>query len=577
MQAFAALYDALDASTSLKDKHAALVQGLGAMAPADAAWAAHLLGGGRMTDAVGESGKTGRIASSTELRRWLQEESGHPEWLIEDCYAHVGDLAETIALLLPDRRSMGSGQPSDTVNADTEDPAPGLAEEALRLRRVAGADEGIRRAAVVEGWRRWPHPVRFVYTKLLTGALRVGVSSGLLQKSLADIANVPPAVMAERLVGGFAPTAESWRALLAPDNVDIGANPDSGMQGSPRAVEMARPYPFYLAAPLESAPERLGNIADWQIEWKWDGIRAQIIRRGGRVLLWSRGEERLDGRFPEVEAAAMALPDGTVLDGELLAWRDAAPLPFAVLQTRVQRKKPGAKVLAEAPVRFLAFDLLELDGLDLRERPLRARRAALEQLISSTNTVARVNGHAGFGISPTLDPRDWSAAAALRESARATGAEGLMLKLRDGRYRIGRRRGEVWKWKLDPRSVDAVLLYAQAGHGRRSTLHTDCTFALWDGEALVPVAKAYSGLSDAEFIELDRWVRAHTRERFGPVRSVEPQLVFEIGFEGVQRSPRHKSGVAVRFPRILRWRRDKSAPDADGLDTLKAMIDGWTR
>jgi DNA ligase-1 len=563
MLAFAALYDALDASTSLNDKRAAMVAGLSAMPPADAAWAAHLLAGGKITDKAGGADRAGdrkspgKIASSGELRRWLQEESGHPEWLIEDSYAHVGDLAETIALLLPERELAASE-------------GVGLADEIARLRAAAGTDEATRRAAVVEGWRRWPGSARFVYTKLLTGALRVGVSSGLLQQALAEIAQVPPAVMAERLVGGVAPTAEAWAALLAPD--------EGTADAAPRAVDLARPYPFYLASPLEAPAESLGDIADWQLEWKWDGIRAQLIRRGGRTVLWSRGEERLDGRFPEVEAAALALPDGTVLDGELLAWRDDAPLPFALLQTRIQRKKPGAKVLADAPVRFVAFDLLEADGVDLRERPLRERRAAMEMLVASANGSADAASTSRqgptLGLSPALDPPDWAAAAALRDSARAMHAEGLMLKARDGAYRIGRRRGEVWKWKLDPRSVDAVLLYAQAGHGRRSTLHTDCTFALWDGDALVPVAKAYSGLTDAEFLELDRWVRAHTRERFGPVRSVEPELVFEIGFEGVQASSRHKSGVAVRFPRMLRWRRDKRAAEADSLATLKGMIDG---
>jgi DNA ligase-1 len=566
MLAFAALYDALDASMSLNDKRVALMQGLRAMPAADAAWAAHLLGGGKITDGVGASGsgagggsaeKVGKIASSVELRRWLQEASGHPEWLIEDSYAHVGDLAETIALLLPDRAEASLGSEHAASGAAHGDPAAapetrGLADEILRLRAAAGADEATRRAAVLDGWQRWQGSARFVYTKLLTGALRVGVSGGLLQQALAEIAAVPSAVMAERLVGGVTPTVEAWAGLLAPDS----------------AVDPTRPYPFYLASPLDAPHESLGEIADWQVEWKWDGIRAQLIRRGGRTLLWSRGEERLDGRFPEVEVGSASLPDGTVLDGELLAWRDDAPLPFAVLQTRIQRKKPGAKVLAEAPVRFVAFDLLEADGADLREAPLRARRARLESIVASSTAPH------SLGLSPSLDPPDWMAAAALRGRAREKNAEGLMLKHRDGAYRTGRRRGEVWKWKLDPRSVDAVLLYAQAGHGRRSTLHTDCTFALWDGEALVPVAKAYSGLTDAEFLELDRWVRAHTRERFGPVRSVEPQLVFEIGFEGVQHSPRHKSGVAVRFPRMLRWRRDKTAQQADALDTLKAMIDG---
>lgn len=550
MLAFAALYDAIDASTALTDKRAALVRGLRAMPAADAAWAVHLLAGGKIGGA-----KAGKIAASGELRRWLCEESGHPEWLIEDSYAHVGDLAETIALLLPER----AGEASDGD-------APGLAEEIARLRAVAGRDEATRRAAVVDGWRRWRGSARFVFTKLLTGGLRVGVSGGLLQQALAELAQVPVATMAERLVGGIAPTPQAWSVLVAPLG-DEGAAGDPANDPAQAAERAARPYPFQFSSPLDGDPGALGPIDDWQLEWKWDGIRAQLIRRAGRVVLWSRGEERLDGRFPDVEGAAMALPDGTVLDGELLAWRDGAPLPFAVLHTRIQRKRPGPKVLAEAPVRFLAFDLLEDEGVDRRDAPLRQRRARLEARVDAMSLDA-------IGLSPVLSPADWAAAAALRAAARQHQAEGLMLKHRAGAYRAGRRRGETWKWKLDPRSVDAVLLYAQAGHGRRSTLHTDGTFALWDGEALVPVAKAYSGLTDAEFLELDRWIRAHTRERFGPVRAVEPQLVFEIGFEGVQASPRHKSGVAVRFPRILRWRRDKAAHEADVLATLKAMIDG---
>lgn len=558
MRAFAALYDALDASTALGEKRDALVRSLRAMPAADAAWAVHLLAGGKIG-----GGKSGRIATRGELRRWLGEESGHPEWLVEDSYAHVGDLAETIALLLPE----GPPGPQTASDGTPTLDGHGLADEVARLRRVAGAEDAVRRLAVVEGWRRWRGSARFVFTKLLTGGLRVGVSGGVLQQALVEIAGVPAPVMAERLVGGLVPTAEAWEALVAADDgggVAEGHEGESVALVPTRAVDRARPYPFHLASPLEGGVDTLGAVGDWQVEWKWDGIRAQLIRRGGRVVLWSRGEERLDGRFPEVEAAAAALPDGTVLDGELLAWRDDAPLPFAVLQTRIQRKRPGPKALAEAPVRFVAFDLLEADGLDLRQAPLRERRVRLESLLESSS----------LGLSPALDPPDWSAAAALRAAARERQAEGLMLKHRDGAYRVGRKRGELWKWKLDPRSVDAVLLYAQAGHGRRATLHTDCTFALWDGDSLVPVAKAYSGLTDAEFLDLDRWVRAHTRERFGPVRSVTPELVFEIGFEGVQRSPRHKSGVAVRFPRILRWRRDKGAAEADRLDTLKAMIHG---
>ena len=321
-----------------------------------------------------------------------------------------------------------------------------------------------------------------------------------------------------------------------------------------------------LANDPEAVARALGPIDDWLLEWKWDGIRLQLLRRDGDVALWSRGEERLDGRFPEIEAAAMALPDGTVLDGELLAWREGedAPLAFTALQTRIQRLKPGPKTLADTPVRMQVYDLLELGGEDWRARPQHERRAALEVLIAA-------HGDPRIVVSPRVEADSWAAAAQLREEARDRGVEGLMLKRASAAYQTGRRRGDWWKWKIDPLTIDAVLLYAQAGHGRRSTLYTDDTFGLWDGDALVPVAKAYSGLDDSEILALDKWIRAHTLERFGPVRSVRAHHVFELGFEAVNVSKRHKSGIAVRFPRILRWRQDKPMAEADRLDTLKAL------
>src|SRR5690606_14867813 len=323
---------------------------------------------------------------------------------------------------------------------------------------------------------------------------------------------------------------------------------------------------FFLASPLEVEPASLGPVTDWLLEWKWDGIRVQLLLRDGEVALWSRGEERLDGRFPEIEQAATALPEGTVIDGELLAWRadEDAPLPFTALQTRIQRRKPGPKTLADTPVRVVAYDLLELDGRDLRQMPQRERRVLLERVLATL-------GDPRITLSPQVLPTSWEHAADLRGQSRERGVEGLMLKRADAVYQSGRRRGDWWKWKIDPLTIDAVLIYAQAGHGRRSTLFTDYTFGLWHEGALVPVAKAYSGLDDKEILKLDRWIRAHTLERFGPVRSVEAVHVFELGFEAVNRSSRHKSGIAVRFPRILRWRHDKPAAEADVLATLQAL------
>jgi DNA ligase-1 len=524
MRRLADLYATLDRSTATSDKRAALVAYFRDAPARDAAWGLHLLRGGKLA----------RIAGSGELREWIAEESGQPPWLVDESHAHVGDLAETLTLLLPD--------PDETECLDL--PLSSWVEQ--RLLPVAKAAPDIRRAAVVEGWRRLPEAQRLLFNKLLTGALRVGVSQGLVQQALAELAGIDIARIAQRLMGAWAPTAASFMALLDPA---VSAN------------DRAQPFPFYLASPLEAEPATLGESADWQLEWKWDGIRLQLIRRDGTVALWSRGEERLDGRFPEIERAAIALPEGTVLDGELLAWGNDAPRPFIALQKRIARLKPGPKTLADCPVRMLAYDLLEFAGEDWRARPLHARRAQLERVVAQLDSPV-------IGISESVAVANWGAAATLRAQARERNVEGLMLKRRDAPYQAGRKRGDWWKWKIEPLSIDAVLLYAQSGSGRRSTLFTDYTFGLWEGERLVPVAKAYSGLDDAEILRLDRWIRQHTTERFGPVRAVEAAQVFELGFEAVNRSSRHKSGVAVRFPRILKWRSDRAPAQADRVEDL---------
>lgn len=527
MRRFAALYQALDRSTSLNEKRDAIVAYLADAPPADAAWALYVLSGGKLA----------RIANSTELRAWIVEASGHPDWLVEDSYGHVGDLAETLTLLVDE----------PPAKARTDTPLAHWFEQVLLP--VAGQAHEVRREVVMQAWRTLPEAERLVFNKLLTGALRVGASQRLVQQAVAQAAGVDVARIAQRMLGDWTPTPAFLAGLMHPGET---------------AGDREQPYPFFLASPLEGEPAgKLGTIDEWLLEWKWDGIRAQLIRRDGNVAVWSRGEERLDGRFPEVEAAAAALPDGLVLDGELLGWSCDAPLPFLAFQRRINRRKPGPKLIGECPVAFLVYDVLEHRGEDLREAPLQARRQVLEQVLASAA--------APILPSPLVSAGDWDAAAALRQQARERGVEGLMLKRRDSPYRSGRRRGDWWKWKIDPLTIDAVLVYAQPGHGRRSTLFTDYTFALWDGDALVPVAKAYSGLDDKEIQALDRWIRAHTTERFGPVRAVQPLHVFELGFEAVNRSGRHKSGVAVRFPRILRWRTDKPVHEADRLDTLKAL------
>jgi DNA ligase-1 len=525
---FADLYATLDRTSSTNAKVQALEGYYRSAPPEDAAWAVHFLAGRRLL----------RLLPTKLLREWAMALTGVPPWLLDESYAAVGDLAETLALLL-------DGVPHDTAEADV--PLHVWIEERLEGLRALGPEA--QRDAVVQWWRGLPTFERFILNKLLTGEMRVGVSQTLVVRALANVAGTDTDVMSHRLMGQWAPSADAFRSLMAPE-----AGSD----------EPSRPYPFCLAYPLEQEVSTLGVRDEWQVEWKWDGIRAQLIRRGGRTFLWSRGEEVITARFPEVVAAAERLPDGHVLDGEVLAWDGDRPLPFARLQLRIGRQTLTRQALAQAPAAFMAYDLLEHEGADIRALPLRERRARLEATLAS---------HApALKVSALVDEQDWPGLAALREEARTRGVEGYMLKRLDSAYGTGRRKGDWWKWKVDPFAVDAVLVYAQAGNGRRATLFTDYTFALWKDGELVPVAKAYSGLSNEEIEQVDRWVRAHTLEKFGPVRRVAPELVFEIAFENVQRSTRHKSGVAVRFPRIARWRQDKAPADADAIERLLALI-----
>jgi DNA ligase-1 len=410
-------------------------------------------------------------------------------------------------------------------------------------------DAAGQQAEVTAWWRELDRLDRFILLKLLTGEFRVGVSQTLVVRALAQAADLGTPVVAARLMGDWTPSAAWLGSVVSHVHTD---------------EDRSRPYPFCLAAPLEQDPAALGNVADWQVEWKWDGIRAQLIRRSDAVHLWSRGEELITDRFPEVTAAATHLPDGTVLDGEVLAFKDDRPMPFAALQQRIGRLRQVAQMSRAVPVVFMAYDLLESHGTDVRQLPLSARRRHLEVLLDS--------GPSALRISALLHASSWEDLAGERGRSRERGVEGLMLKRRTSTYGVGRKRGDWWKWKIDPYTVDAVLIYAQPGSGKRASLLTDYTFGIWRGGELVPFAKAYSGLSNEEIAELDRWIRRHTVERFGPVRHVQPVQVFELGFEGIAESSRHKSGVAVRFPRMLRWRRDKRADEADTLDTVRDLI-----
>lgn len=526
MRRFAALFAALDGTTRTGAKTAALAEYFRTAPEADRVWTVALLTGRRPRRAV----------NATELRLWAAEAAGVPDWLFEESYSVVGDLAETIALLLP--------PPATTADL-------GLDQAIRGLVRLAGLPADQRRQAVLAAWAQLPATERFLYNKLLTGGFRMGVAQGLMTRALAQATGVEEAALAHRLMGDWDPARTPFSTLIAGD-----------------AGGDARPYPFALASPLEAGPESLGPPGEWLAEWKWDGIRGQLIARQGAFALWSRGEELITDRFPDLAPLADFLPPGTVLDGEVLAWDRAAnrPLPFAALQRRIGRKTVPRALLAEAPAQVLAYDLLEDAGADIRDLPLSHRRARLEAIL------AALPAGLPLSASPALAFHDWPALAEIRANARAEGAEGVMLKRAASAYFTGRRRGDWWKWKLDPWSVDAVMLYAQAGHGRRANLYTDFTFAVRDGNELVPFAKAYSGLTDAEFAEITRWVQRHTLERFGPVRKVPAELVFEIGFEGIQESPRHKSGIALRFPRMLRWRRDKGVEEIDTLDSLRALL-----
>lgn len=524
MRAFAELYVALDETTKTNEKVAALTKYLSAAPPEDAAWAVNFL--------IGRRPK--RLLESRKLGQWAIEEAGVPDWLFGECYQAVGDFAELIALLLP------------PANQSTSLPLHHWVEE--RLLPLRDADDETRRTSLVAAWREMDEQQRFAWNKLITGEFRVGVSQSLVVRALAEVSGVSGEVISHRLMGEWQATPEFWRQLVAPETGD---------------ADVSRPYPFFLAYPIEGDVQELGDIADWQVEWKWDGIRAQLIRRQWRTFLWSRGEELITERFPELEALGALLPEGTVIDGEVLPWKDGAPLPFAQMQRRIGRKVLGSRILADVPVVLLGYDLLELGGADVRDRPLEWRRTQLEAVAPPGSALV---------LSPIVQAASWDSLKLLRQESRERKVEGFMLKRGDSPYRVGRRRGDWWKWKIQPYSVDAVLIYAQPGSGRRASLFTDYTFGVWDSGKLVPFAKAYSGLTDEEIREVDSFVRRNTIEKFGPVHAVKPELVFELAFEGIQLSPRHRSGIAVRFPRMARWRQDKKAEDADTIETIRALL-----
>ena len=559
MERFARLFSKLDQTGKTNEKVEAIAAYFREAEPDSAAWALYFLSGQKLQ----------RLVPSSLLRQWAIEVAAIEPWLFDECYEAVGDLAETISLIVP--------KPTEPDANMTL--ASWVEERLMPLRRLTVAEQ---RAVILASWRQLNQMAGLVLNKLLTGSFRVGVSQKLVVRGLAVASGVPAEVLTHRLMGSWQPSAEFLERLLHSDSGD---------------AEVSRPYPFFLANPLEGEPNELGELRDWQAEWKWDGIRAQVIRRQGQTYIWSRGEELMKDRFPELEAEAEHLPDGVVLDGEIVARLDGEIQPFAQLQRRIGRKQLGAKILREVPVAYLMFDVLELQGRDVRTEPLRERRRLLEHLslelsencrqaehmaiksslLAASDDSLMVDGASRtidfhFMLPHVLDVGNWMELSQLRSRSREERAEGIMLKRLDSPYRAGRPRGDWWKWKIQPYTIDAVLIYAQRGHGKRASLYTDYTFGVWDGDTLVPFAKAYSGLTDKEIAKVDRFVRQNTLERFGPVRSVQPQLVFELAFENIQLSTRHKSGIAVRFPRILRWRDDKPIHEADSLATIRAML-----
>ncbi len=555
MDDFCNLYWRLDSTTKTTEKVAALTDYFQQAQPSDAIWAIYFLVGSRIK----------RLVGTKLLRQWAVEKADIAAWLFEECYDRVGDLAETISLIVP------PGASRDSI------PLQELIEDQLLTLR--DLEPELQRERVLQLWDRFDQQQLFVLGKLMMGGFRVGVSKRLVVRALAKHTGLDAATITHRLMGDWQPTYEFYQTLVDPNESE---------------TAISKPYPFFLANPIKDDPAELGETSNWIAEWKWDGIRAQVIRREGENFIWSRGEDLVTEQFPEVANSASELPDGTVLDGEILGWDEVAnrPLEFSQLQRRLGRKKIGKKLLSEVPVVLLAFDLLESDGKDVRTLPLVERQQKLKDLLASMPPGAaeqssklfdeESEGSLAIRLPPVVQTKstqaesknsDWNDLAAVRESSKGMRAEGLMLKRKDSAYQVGRPVGDWWKWKVDPYTIDAVLIYAQRGHGRRASLYTDYTFALWREGELVPFAKAYSGLTDAEIRKVDAFVRKNTNEKFGPVRSVTPELVFELAFENIQRSTRHKSGIAVRFPRISRWRHDKQPAAADRLETILNMLE----
>jgi DNA ligase-1 len=526
---FSNLVKILGTSTKTNDKLEALSNYFATASDKDKVWVIALFSGR----------KPRRTVNTTQLITWCIEVANLPGWLFGESYHTVGDLAETISLLLPENNS-----PDRTL---TEKPLHYYID---KLREIEKQDEAIKKNFILESWNEMDQNERFVFNKLITGAFRIGISQKMMVNALAKLTSLQASVIAHRISGNWDPSTITFKELLSEDT---------------SIIDYSKPYPFYLAYALDEDPKTLGDPNEWQVEWKWDGIRGQVIKRNNQLFVWSRGEELMTEKFPEYHILRDLLPDGIVIDGEIIPSVDQKPLPFALLQTRIGRKNVTKKQLQEAPITFFAYDLLEYNGEDWRNRPLNQRRQQLENVVKNISSPIII-------LSPVVEFKTWDELAELRKTARENGAEGFMIKRKSSTYQVGRKVGDWWKWKIDPLVIDCVMIYAEKGSGRRSNLYTAYTFAVRDGDKLIAFTRAYSGLTDKEFNEVDAFVKRNAIEKFGPVRTVKPELVFEIAFEGIAASNRHKSGVALRFPRINRWRKDKTVDEINTLDDLKKML-----
>lgn len=528
MKRFTDLFLQLDRTNKTNEKVELLKSYFLAAPDEDKIWALALFTGRRPP----------RKIKSSQVQEWALELAGIPWWLFRESYSSVGDLAETVSLILPP-----SSEPVQERS---------LAQWFSALASLKDSSDEEKKEFILAAWRQLSGFEIFVFNKLLMGSFRIGVSQTLVTRAISEISESTPATISHRLMGSWDPAVISYGELIHAENA---------------GDESSKPYPFYLSYAIKGTVDDLGEAKDWFAEWKWDGIRSQIIFRNNELYIWSRGEELITEKFPELDVLRHHLPDGTVLDGELICFGDTKPLPFNILQTRIGRKNLTKKILEEAPAVFISYDLMEYEGNDIRTEPQEHRRKILEKIVADAGIPSI------FKISPLIDFADWTALKNLHLRAREFAAEGFMLKHKQAPYLSGRKKGDWWKWKTDPLSIDAVLIYAQKGSGRRAELYTDYTFAVWDGDKLVPFAKAYSGLTDKEIGKVDYFIKRNTLEKFGPVRTVKPELVFEVGFEGINASSRHKSGIAVRFPRILRWRTDKVAKEADTVENLRALLE----